>query len=125
MDSGTYENATPRGNVNLSHVNLLDDQQFWLAILVLLFGLVILAMQYRLLSKYRAKADEILRTFTTSLIVVVSLALVASGYGEQQISPVLGLFGTIVGYLLGASRNRDTGNRQGTDSTEIAEKSDE
>jgi hypothetical protein len=49
-------------------------------------------------------ADESLRALTVTLIVVISLAMISSGYGKEQISPVLGLFGTIIGYLLGASK---------------------
>ena len=83
-------------------VPLLSDQELFLSLAVLLFGVFVVIIQYRLLSQTKSTADETLRTLTVSLIVVVSLVLVSSGYGKEQITPVLGLFGTIVGYLLGA-----------------------
>jgi hypothetical protein len=83
-------------------VPLLSYQELGLSLAVLLFGVFVVIIQYRLLSQIKSTADETLRTLTVSLIVVVSLVLVSSGYGKDQITPVLGLFGTIVGYLLGA-----------------------
>lgn len=82
---------------------LLSFQELGLSLAVLAFGVYIVAIQYRLLSRANSTADEVLRSLTVTLIVVVSLALVSSGYGKEQITPVLGLFGTIIGYLLGAA----------------------
>jgi hypothetical protein len=47
------------------------------------------------------------RSLVVTLIIVVSLALVAAGYGRDQITPVLALFGSIVGYLLGTASRKD------------------
>jgi hypothetical protein len=82
---------------------LLSNQELILSLCVLVFGTFVVFIEYRLLSRTKSRADEVLRTLTVTLIVVVSLALVSSGYGKDQITPVLGLFGTILGYLLGAN----------------------
>lgn len=67
---------------------------------VLVFGFfVILIAAY--LIKSGKSAESVLRIFGTILIVVSSLFLVVAGYSDKQIAPVLGLLGTIVGYLLG------------------------
>jgi hypothetical protein len=94
-------------------VPLLSWQEFFLSIVVLLFGVFVVTLQYRLLLAAKSRADEALRSLTVTLIVVVSLALVSSGYGKDQITPVLGLFGTIVGYLLGSARSANIHNRSG------------
>jgi len=85
-------------------VPLLSNQELILSIVVLLFGVYVVTLEYKLLIAAKSRADEALRALTVTLIVVISLALVSSGYGKEQIVPVLGLFGTIVGYLLGAGR---------------------
>ncbi len=90
-------------------VPLLSNQELGLSLAVLVFGLIIVVLQYRLLLAAKSNADEMMRALTVTLIVVVSLALVASGYGQEQITPVLGLFGTIVGYLLGAGSKKGSG----------------
>jgi hypothetical protein len=87
----------------ISAVPLLSSQELFLSIGVLLFGCFVLLLEFRLLNKLATGADEVMRVLTVTMIIVISLALVSSGYGKDQITPVLGLFGTIVGYLLGAS----------------------
>jgi len=86
-------------------VPLLSDQEFYLSLAVLGFGILVVLIEYRLLSKIEAGANDILRILTVTLIIVISLALVASGYGKEQITPVISLFATIVGYILGAAKS--------------------
>jgi hypothetical protein len=45
-------------------------------------------------------AESVLRIFGTILIIITSLFLVVAGYNNEQIAPVIGLLGTIAGYLL-------------------------
>ena len=104
-----YAQATepPPINQNTDHflpVSLISDREFVLSMAVLGFGLCALLMELILLCRIHVTADEIMRTLTVTLIVVVSLTLVSSGFGEKQITPVLGLFGTIFGYLLGSAK---------------------
>ena len=105
LSQGLADNAAPPGaDDKYNPVSLMSWEQLGLSLAVLLFGVFVLLIEYRLLSKVAASADSILRTLTVTLIVVVSLALVSSSYGASQITPVLGLFGTIVGYLLSSAR---------------------
>jgi hypothetical protein len=98
-------NPPPLANTDkVVAVPLLSNQELILSIVVLLFGVYVVTLQYRLLKDAQSGADESLRALTVTLIVVISLAMISSGYGKEQISPVLGLFGTIIGYLLGASK---------------------
>lgn len=69
---------------------------------ILVFGLIMCLIIAYLLRSRRA-AGDILRTLCVPLIVVSAVFLVVAGYSERQIAPVIGLLGTIAGYLLGKS----------------------
>lgn len=67
---------------------------------VLIFGSVIMLLATCLL--YLGKnADDVLKLFGTIIIVISAVFLVVAGYTDTQIAPVIGLLGTIAGYLLG------------------------
>jgi len=67
---------------------------------VLAFGLLISLVMAFLLRRERS-TDQVLRTFCIPLIIITTVFLVIVGYTDQQIAPVIGLLGTIAGYLLG------------------------
>ncbi len=67
---------------------------------ILGFGVVIIFLISYLISK--GKDSELLvKAFGIPLIIVAAVFLVIAGYTEAQIAPVIGLLGTIAGYLLG------------------------
>jgi hypothetical protein len=80
------------------------DDAMTISAAVLIFGLVIIVLATALLYKGK-KADDVLRLFGTIIIVVSAVFLVVAGYTDTQIAPVIGLLGTIAGYLLGRSEN--------------------
>jgi hypothetical protein len=43
----------------------------------------------------------VLRIFVITILVFGSLLVVSTGYVTEQITPIIGFFGTIAGYLLG------------------------
>jgi C4-dicarboxylate transporter len=67
---------------------------------VLLFGVAVIFTIAYLIQK-GCKVDLLLKVFGTLLIIIMSIFLVVAGYSDQQIAPVMGLLGTIAGYLLG------------------------
>ena len=67
---------------------------------VLVFGLLVLLLATYLI-KVGKSAEAVLRIFGTVLIILVSVFLVVAGYTNDQSAPVVGLLGTIAGYLLG------------------------
>lgn len=71
---------------------------------VLAFGLVISLIVGYLMAKGKAP-EHLLRTFGTILIIISAVFLVVAGYSDKQIAPVMGLLGTVAGYLLGKSSN--------------------
>lgn len=98
----------------ISKVTIATSPEFWLALSVLAFGVFIITIQYLLFrNRKNVAADEIFRIFTVTMIVVGTLALIALGYSETQIAPALGLFGSILGYLLGKSSGRQDADRGG------------
>jgi uncharacterized membrane protein len=68
---------------------------------VLVFGFFIMLLATILLSRGTTSHD-ILKLFGTMIIVISAVFLVVAGYSDTQIAPVIGLLGTIAGYLLGS-----------------------
>lgn len=75
---------------------------------VLVFGVFVLLLATYLI-RIGKNSEPVLRIFGTILIIVISVFLVVAGYTSNQIAPVMGLLGTIAGYLLG----KETGARSG------------
>lgn len=71
---------------------------------VLIFGITVTTVAAWLILK-RVPHNAVLRVLGTVLILVFSVFLVVAGYSNQQIAPVLGLLGTVAGYLLGKTDN--------------------
>ncbi len=67
---------------------------------VLLFGLIVLLLATYLI-RIGKSSESVLRVFGTVLIIVIAVFLVVAGYTSDQIAPVMGLLGTVAGYLLG------------------------
>lgn len=96
-------NAPPRGDAKVAGaVSLMSNREFWLSVIILVFGMFIIVVEYFLLRDVvKDKTEEIAKTYTVTLIIIGTLVLISSGFTSQQIAPALGLFGTIAGYLLG------------------------
>lgn len=87
---------------DLTPYNPLDTYSFYLTALFILFGLGVILLQLAAMRRIaNVTADEIARNCAITLVVVASVALLVSGYSSQQVAPAFGLFGTIIGYLLG------------------------
>src|SRR5205085_11424894 len=76
---------------------LLTRFEFWLTLLVVLFGCAVILLQFLLLRGHRITGDDILKVFGVTLIVVGTLVLITAGFSDEQIAPAMGLFGTISG----------------------------
>jgi len=96
--------APPTGGTHAGAVHaktFLSDFEFWLSVEILFFGFGVLAVEYFLLRKTGITAEETLRVYAVTLIIVGTLFLITAGFDSNQIAPAMGLFGTIAGYLLG------------------------
>lgn len=87
---------------------------------ILIFG-VIICIICAILTKKGHNPDSILKLFGTILIIILAIFLVVSGYSDKQIAPVMGLLGTIAGYLLGKNTN-DSNDKKPPD---VSKSSDE
>ena len=69
---------------------------------ILLFGAFTIVIA-ALLIKWGHNSESTLRVLGTITIIFASIFLIVAGYSDKQIAPVMGLLGTIAGYLLGKS----------------------
>lgn len=75
---------------------------------VLLFGALVIAMVSNQIKNHEIN-DRESKMFIVVLVIVSALFVVVAGYSDSQMAPVMGLLGTIVGYVLG---QRSTDNQQ-------------
>lgn len=78
-----------------------------LALSVLLFSFGALLLGTLLLWRYKAQGNQILRVFGIISIIGMSAFLLVVGYSNDQLTPIVGLFGAISGYLLGKEGHKD------------------
>jgi len=78
----------------------------FLSVAILAFGAAVLGMMTYLVMQNK-DSGAVLRLFTVPLVIVASVFLVVAGFTNQQITPVVGLLGTIVGYILGSHSARN------------------
>ena len=71
---------------------------------ILIFSLITMIFMVRALKDH--DAGDVLRLFTVPQVVVAALLLVILGFSNQQMTPVIGLLGTLVGYILSTGRQR-------------------
>jgi len=71
---------------------------------ILIFGFLALGLITYLIDRVTKKTPRprfVLQAFALPLIIISAIFLVVTGYSQEQIAPVIGLLGTIAGYLLG------------------------
>jgi len=78
----------------------IEQQSLFLSVLIVIFGCVIIWAANKQMSS-GSNPDSVLKVFGGISIVILSVLLIAAGFSDQQISPVIGLLGTMAGYILG------------------------
>jgi glycerol uptake facilitator-like aquaporin len=72
---------------------------------ILVFCLIALGIAaYMLRGRDTTDGMIVIKVFGITLIVCVSAFLMIVGYGEGQLTPIVGLFGAIAGYILGKEK---------------------
>ncbi len=72
-----------------------------MSIYILAYGAVLSLFSGVIALKTKGWSQEATKVFTVTVIVTAGLFLMTAGYSSEQIAPMYGLLGTIVGYLLG------------------------
>ncbi len=76
--------------------------EFWLTCLIGLLGLAIIgSLIVASRNVTNPRFEDIARPVIVITVIISTLILVTVGYSNEQIAPAFGLFGTIVGYMLG------------------------
>jgi hypothetical protein len=73
----------------------------FLTVSILLFACVAMGLATALLWRTKVSASQVLKVFGIVSIIGVSAVLLVTGYSNDQLTPIVGLFGAIAGYLLG------------------------
>lgn len=76
----------------------------FLGVSILVFCLLVLVISAYLLRAKDADGLTVMKLFGITLIVCLSAFLMIVGYGQSQLTPIVGLFGAIAGYLLGKEK---------------------
>jgi quinol-cytochrome oxidoreductase complex cytochrome b subunit len=104
-DSGNSNQDATTPSPSMQQQKLQADFQLKLTILVTtfgIFGLIFVAWVFR--SAVTTDTEKIVRLVIVVIVVCASLILIAGGYSTNQTAPAFGLFGSIIGYILGSSR---------------------
>lgn len=86
--------------------DLFTSGEFRLTLIIFVFGLVAVGIFY-LIQRHDRSTPYTLRIFVIIILVFGTLLVVSSGYGTDQIAPVVGFYGTIAGYLLGRGERQN------------------
>src|SRR5436190_7933107 len=96
-------NSPPAGTatkVPAPSQRFLSSAEGELALVVIGLGvLVVIALSIFLRTK-SASADDAIRAYAITLIIIGTMVLICAGYSNDQIAPAMALFGTLAGYLL-------------------------
>ena len=92
--------------------NLIDfifkksPYEFWLTCLIITFGLAVLGLYiYAIRNIQNRRPEDVSRALIVITVITGSLVLITAGYSNEQIAPAFGLFGTVIGYMLGRMSN--------------------
>lgn len=80
-----------------------------LSVSILLFTLATIGLATALLWRNKSNPQVVLKTFGIITIIGMSSFLLVIGYSNDQLTPIIGLFGAIAGYLLGKDAGPGSG----------------
>ena len=114
------KDTTTNANAKDSVINVLNTKSYilhqsnMLAICILIFALLLIGgIMIFLYSMHKSFGPYAFQTIGLVIVVSSALFLIVTGYDKDQITPVIGLLGTIVGFVFGSNLNNKTGNTQG------------
>ena len=79
-----------------------------LSIGVLVFGAVAMGLQILVMLRQNKYWDMLaIKIVGLTLVITAGLFLIVAGYSQEQVAPMMGILGTVVGYLLGKDHAAD------------------
>jgi len=95
--------ANPSAGENiLNFFSARTPYEFWLTLIIGIFGLVVITtIIFTLRRMPNVRPEDVTRPVVVVTIITGTLILMSAGYSNEQVAPAFGLFGTIVGYILG------------------------
>ena len=73
-----------------------------LSIGVLVFGALAMGMQIYVMIRANRYWDSLsIKIVGLTLVITAALFLIVAGYSQDQVAPIMGILGTVVGFLLG------------------------
>jgi glycerol uptake facilitator-like aquaporin len=97
----TIPNPTPEATLRSFFTNR-TPYEFWLTCIIGMVALTIIgALIWAVGRTANPRPEDVTRPVIVIAVIFSTLILVTAGYSNDQIAPAFGLFGTIVGYLLG------------------------
>ena len=113
LPTATPETVSPTTAVGQVQEGTLSSlRELDVTLIILSFGMLALILLYMIVRDPRTREFE-LRIFIVTILVFGSLLVMSAGFGEEQLTPVIGFFGTIAGYILGRGDRLDSGSNAG------------
>lgn len=95
----------------------LTAEQWWrstavpyLGVGLLVFTVLMFTGLYITIWYEKDWSDQTFKVFGLTLIITAGLYLITIGWTDKQLAPMMGLLGTIAGYILGQDRRREDRN---------------
>ena len=105
-DSGeSVKKASPKLGSS-SAVGWLSSFEFWMSFSVLVFGLLVFAIEIIMVRLTKFQPEQTIKLLAVTLIVISTLFIITAGFDSEQIAPAMGLFGTVAGYMLGRASGK-------------------
>jgi hypothetical protein len=94
---------------------LLDsqNQSLTLSMALLLFGVLVIAAALWRIQRAQLTETGALRLVGATVVVVMAVFLCTAGFTLEQITPAIGLLGTMGGYVLGRSERENSPSASG------------
>lgn len=108
---GQANGVSTEGDGRMSEIGIIQTA---IIVLVLVFGLLVLYFEVRMVGNSAIPWDvsTIFKMHSLTLIIVAGVLLVVGGVSERQIAGMMGLLGTVAGYILGREGNPREGTPQ-------------
>jgi quinol-cytochrome oxidoreductase complex cytochrome b subunit len=118
--SATSTPASLAAAPSMEELKLKADFQLKLTLLVSIFGIIgLIFVAWLFRSSVTADTEKIVRLVIVVIVVTASLILIAGGYSTNQTAPAFGLFGSIIGYILGSANRQTPGNTPADGGTSV------